>query len=247
MAVVRVLFVLLLPWLFGRSLHAQEDLVTDRPDFTESAAVVGPGRVQIEGGYTFTRAGDVDAHALGEILVRIGLGEILELRLAPNSYVWIDGAEELEGLEDPGLGLKWLIAESGASAAALLLGTSVPTGADELGADGWQPEATIALAHDFARASLGANLGWGWEEAGGERLHTALASVALGVPLGARGGAFVEVYGLAAEGAGGEEAYADAGLTRLLSPDFQLDARVGAGLNGAAADWFVGVGAARRW
>jgi hypothetical protein len=54
-----------------------EPLVTDRPDFTESAATVTRGRTQVEMGYTFTSAGDFDEHAMGELLVRIGWTEIV--------------------------------------------------------------------------------------------------------------------------------------------------------------------------
>ncbi|MFN2421130.1 MAG: transporter, partial [Gemmatimonadota bacterium] len=94
------------------SMNAQGPLVTDRPDFTESAAVVGTGRVQLEGGATWTDLGDSDELALGEILVRIGLHDRLEFRVAPNSYTRVDGPDsDVEGLEDPSLGAKWLLAE----------------------------------------------------------------------------------------------------------------------------------------
>lgn len=231
-------------FLLAGPVLGQEPLITDRPDFTESAAVVDRGRTQIESGYTFTRSADIDQHALGEVLVRVGLGGGLELRLAPNSYAWVEGPDgDVDGFEDAGIGLKWLLADGDPGAAALLAGTSVPTGGDAFGAEGWQPEVTLALA----RGAVGANLGWGWADTGEGRRHTGLVSLAVGLPLGERLGVFLESYAIAAEGAGGEEAYADAGLTRLLSPDLQLDARVGMGLNDRAVDWFVGVGLARRW
>ena len=226
---------------------AQQPLVTDRPDFTESASVVETGRIQLESGASFTDAGDSDELALGEILVRIGAVAGLELRIAGNSYVRIEGPNgDGEGLEDPALGFKWLFAEGERGSAALIAASSVPLGADDVGTEAWQPEVTLALARELGTASVGANLGWGWEKAE-ERIHTGLLSVSLGLPLGERAGAFLESYAIAAEGGGGEEAYFDAGVTRLLNPDFQLDARVGVGLNGEAADWFVGVGATRRW
>ena len=63
-----------------------QDLVTDRPDFTESAVTITPGRVQVEAGASVAEADGTEALAVGELLVRIGLTERWELRLAPGSY-----------------------------------------------------------------------------------------------------------------------------------------------------------------
>jgi hypothetical protein len=64
----------------------EEPLESDRPDFTECSSTVGYQRLQIEGGYTYTHAiaGDPthDAHDLPELLLRYGVAERLELRLA---------------------------------------------------------------------------------------------------------------------------------------------------------------------
>src|SRR5688572_32137659 len=84
----------------------QESLVTDRPDFTESASVPGGGRIQIEGGWTVEGDGDARAHSLGEILVRIGVGERFEARI--ERLTWIsadggDGADDVDGLDDAGI------------------------------------------------------------------------------------------------------------------------------------------------
>lgn len=235
--------------LFGWTApaDAQDPLITDRPDFTESAAVIERGHVQLEGGTTFTRFEDTDELALGEILLRIGIAPRLELRLAPGSYVWIDGPEEeVDGLEDAAIGAKAMLAE-GEIPVAVLFGTSVPTGSHDVGGGVWEPEVKLALAREAGNASMGTNVGWVWTEGEDERLHRGLASATVGLPLGERAGLFLETYGFVTEGAGGEEAYFDAGVTRLLSDDFQLDARLGVGLGADSADWFAGVGAARRW
>src|SRR5688500_18432971 len=111
---------LLLSLLLAGPVVAQEPLITHRPDFTESASVVGRSRVQLEGGATLTRAGEVDELAVGEILLRIGIAPRLELRLGANSHVWIDGPDgELDGFEDATLGAKLLLSE-GPLASAIL-------------------------------------------------------------------------------------------------------------------------------
>ena len=63
-------------------------MVTDRPDATESAVTVGVGVFQLESGYTFDKADGVRIHSLGEILLRVGVADILELRFGINSYQW---------------------------------------------------------------------------------------------------------------------------------------------------------------
>ena len=63
--------------------HPAPELITDRPDFTESSEVVGRGVVQLESGLTFaSRMPAVRQVTLPELLVRIGLGDRVELRLA---------------------------------------------------------------------------------------------------------------------------------------------------------------------
>jgi hypothetical protein len=55
-------------------VSADEPLVTDRPDFTESSSTVGSGVLQLEGGVTFvdSRSG-ADVTSVGEILARWGI------------------------------------------------------------------------------------------------------------------------------------------------------------------------------
>ncbi len=221
--------------------YAQEPLVTDRPDFTESASAVERAHFQLEGGFTLTDKDGENEYAVGEVLLRIGIAPRLELRIAGNSYVASDGDD---GFEDAGVGVKLMIVED----TAVLAGTSVPTGSSGVGSDAWEPEVRLAHQRVLGDLAVGANVGWFSTEVDDERRHGGLASLAFGIPLTDRDGLFLEAYGIATEGSGGEEAYVDGGLTRFFSDDFQLDARVGVGIAGDdAADWFFGVGAARRW
>src|SRR5688500_15833003 len=41
----------------------EESIITDRPDFTEASTTVGKGRVQLEGGYTFSTDKDGQTRA----------------------------------------------------------------------------------------------------------------------------------------------------------------------------------------
>lgn len=234
---------------FVPDLGAQEPLVTDRPDFTESATSVVPGRIQLEGGWTFEDAGAVESHALGEVLLRIGILPRTELRVGLNSFVTVDGpAGDPSGLEDASIGAKIeLVDGRGARpGTAILLGTTIPTGDGDVADEEWQPEAILALAWDLSgRVGLGANVGWTYAGTDDDRFHEGKGSLALGIGLNDRVGVFVEGFGFVSEE--DDPAFADAGLTVLFGDDFQLDGRVGAGLNDEASDWFVGLGATRRW
>lgn len=237
------------------ALGQDAPLITDRPDFTESAETIAPGRFQLEAGLTFTDAGRVEDLSLGEVLGRLGLTGRLELRLGAGSYLDVDGpgGTDASGWEDSSLGVKARLAAGDGGMrpdAALIVATTLPTGARELGGGaGLQPEAVLALAWEPAPGlGLGANLGYAHPRDAGERFHQGFGSVALGWSAGERLGLFAEVYGFSEEEDGGEAtSYANGGATWLLGPDLQLDARLGTGVSGTDTDWFVGVGFARRW
>ena len=81
------------------SSQEPESLVTDRPDFTESASVPGGGRIQVEGGWTVEGDEDASAHSLGEILVRIGIGDRFEARIEPLTWISADGGDGADSFE----------------------------------------------------------------------------------------------------------------------------------------------------
>lgn len=223
-------------------------LVGDRPDFTESAVAVSPGRVQVEAGYTFTRAGEDRVHDLGEALVRVGVVPRAELRIGVNSFSVRDpvGAGTDSGMRDVSLGAKLALPEPSDRAvpkAALLVGTTLPTGSDRFGARDPRPGATVALGWDPAdRIGLGVNGGYTHEQdEDGRRVDELSASGAVSWELSAAAGLFAEYFGLFRD-VGEDENFLSGGATWLLGPDLQLDGRLGVGLDGPDPDYFAGVG-----
>jgi hypothetical protein len=261
-------------WLPAGSLHAQsarqdepdpwaEALITDRPDFTESPLSVAPGRVQLEGGYTFSRLEGERSHTVGELLARIGAVDRLEFRLGLNSLVFQsepDSADvpssqlrSIRGLEDLTLGLKVEVfrpppSKPGLPQLGILAGTSLPTGRSDIGAKGLQPGALLAAGWDLTDwLAAGMNVGYAYAEDEDGRFDELSGSVALGFGLTQRLGAFAEWFGIYPLPDDREDKNnANAGVTYLLSPGFQLDARVGIGLGGPRPNFFVGAGAAWR-
>ncbi|HEX6589769.1 MAG TPA: transporter [Longimicrobiales bacterium] len=230
---------------------------TDRPDFTEGTATVPDGRIQLEAGYTYATAGELTGHQIGEALVRFGLIPGLELRAELPSFQSVSGdfglfEIEESGWSDAGVGMKLGLYEAGLAeglpSVSLLLGTSLPTGDDDFGADGWEPEAILALGWQFTPGlGLGANVGYAQREPVGEERHDEwVTSVALELPVTSSVGAFVEYFAIRPDTDFDEDAdYVDGGLTFLLSPTFQLDGRIGYNLDGDADEMFFGVGLAK--
>lgn len=254
----------------GQQGEAEEEdtIETDRPDFTEASSTVPQGMVQLEMGYTFIYDDDevggvrANTHSGPETLLRVGLTELVELRLFWN-YLWettVEGGATTtnDGAEDFTVGTKVFLLEQEQAIpeASVIFELSTPTGADafsnrhvEFGLNllyGWD------LPEDF---SLGASTGYSTGTdvtaavvAGAPEIedrHSVFhQSVALGVPLAERLGGYVEYFGLYYHGLAGSgpEHYIDGGFTYLLTNDLQLDIRAGHGLSDDADDFFGGAG-----
>lgn len=230
-------------------------LITDRPDFTESASAVAPGHVQLEAGYTFTRSDDdTNEHSLGEALLRIGIARRIEGRVGASS-TWVEQpGDDRSGMDDPSIGVKIVLTEGAGQpswhpAVAILAATTLPVGADEVTEDAWQPGITGAFAWDLSdRLGLGANVGYTYGSEDDMRFDQGSASMALGIGITQRTGAYVEAFTIFPSGDDiGDDVTLNGGITFLVNNSFQLDARVGAGLTDDAPDVFFGFGVARRW
>jgi hypothetical protein len=193
--------------------------------------------------------------SLGEILVRVGLGNIVELRIGLNSYIWekVEGGETQSGLLDSWLGAKINLfqGKKAIPETAVIIGATLPTGSEVFRRDKAQPSAVLAVGWDLSqRFSLGANLGIEnlYSPSEGKHFDSEFASVALGFGATDALGFFLEWFGLTREELDGPNiSYVDGGATYLLNNDFQLDLYGGLGQNGRDPDFFVGTGFAKRW
>lgn len=223
------------------------ELVTDRPDQTESAVAIPRGLVQVETGYLFARALDgVDTHAAPGTLVRIGLGGRTEFRLG---HAGVIGSGGRRGAGDSEVGAKINLipdAEGWRPQLAFLGSLSLPTGGDDYSSGGADPSFLFAFAHDLSpRLSLGYNAGAAWESLAGlpDRDAFIVYSLVLGVSVTDRLGTFLEIFGdHQVTGATLTSASVDGGFTFLLDERVQLDVSVGRRLRGLADDLFVGTG-----
>jgi hypothetical protein len=249
----------------GAAEDEQPELVTDRPDQTESTAVVPRGYFQLEGGWVHT-VDDEDevterSDDIGNLLLRIGISEKVELRLGWNGFTSRDRRaasieDRQEGLRDADIGAKIRLAEQrGARPNVAFLGALVlPIGDDELSSSRFDPSFRFAFAHDLSdRIVVAYNLGMVWESEAdddGERelLSSGIYTLVSGFAITDTVATFVELYGsIPASAAGKPSNSFDTGLVWRVRPNLQLDIAAGVGLSSAAADWFVSAGLSVRF
>lgn len=234
----------------------REPLVTDRPDFTESAQTIQPRSVQVEAGQTFTQEGDVKSLSVGEVLVRTGISKRVELRVSANSWlVERVGNVRNQGLEDGSLGVKIGILDAPDKpgprpAVSLIAATSVPSGSANQRSSMLLPEAKLIGAWDLSeRLAFSSNLNWASGDNDGQRFNEYSGTGSFGYSVTDRVGAYAEYFAFTTRlgGSWNRRQYVNGGLTFLFSPDLQLDARAGLGPHAGAHDFFAGIGISRRW
>ena len=229
------------------------ELVTDRPDFTESSEVVGHRVIQIESGLTFEQTDETMRQVTApQVLVRVGIGPRFEVRFAGDGFVSQSvetpaGVVRSAGHSDAEIGakLKFLDAPSVGFDMAVIPFLSLPTASDGFGTTGHDPGFKLTAARELPRgfglsgnfnvASVTGEDGRAWERE---------ASVSLGHGLAGAWGAYWEAYG--SLGGGQCDCTLNTGITRSLGVNGQVDVEVGRGIGGNAQDWFVGVGFAVR-
>ncbi len=226
---------------------------TDRPDQTESSALVPAHHVQLEFGVAYTDdSPDSEVLEAPALLVRYGLIDRLELRFGiPTLTTQFEGGAESD-FSDPEIGAKIALwAEKGwRPEAALLVGTTIPVGSEDLSSDRFDPAFRFSFGHTLQKNfSLGYNLGVAWETApeddgSGDDTNARLEyTTALGYDFTEKWGGFIEVFGDAPLNDSGGPAHSlDGGLTYLIRENIQLDLAAGVGLTSEAPDWFVTAG-----
>ena len=162
------------------------ELVTDRPDATESSSVVEPGYGQVEMGWLLTDSGDTTSHEFAQTLLRIGVVDHVELRVGWSGYLEADRSDAPEGVGDGELGLKIYFAEERGflPETALLASVSVPWGDSEVSSKEVDPAFRFAFAHTLSdTASLSYNLGAEWGTEDDATLSSFVYTTALGIGL----------------------------------------------------------------
>jgi len=226
------------------------DLVTDRPDFTESSVVVGKGFWQLETGAAYV--GDADgarAFAAPQALLRLGLTNRFELRLGASGFLAerpTIGAEQTVGGSDFEVGAKLTLLDEDRHGVALALIpiVSLPVGSEAFSSGGVDPTLKITWARELPNGfGLSGNVNVMSQSEEHMHLTREAWSVSVGHDLVLGWGGYAEVYGFSSLERDGKAAWTfNGGLTRGIGSDRQFDVTVGRGLTVAAPDWFVSAG-----
>ena len=254
---------------FWEAADLTEPLVTDRPDFTESTDAVPRGRFQLEMGYTFTYDREekdrVRNHTAPEFLLRVGLFDDFELRLGWEGYSWSENQFEgqtrggrsvirenwTQGSNDVLIGFKYKFFEQdGLRPHFGIIGAlSMPSGSSSVSSGDVDPELVLLWAYDVTDwFSVAGNVGMAVPtEESGRFLQTS-SSLSAAFAVSDEVGTYVEYFGFYPNADNSDAAHSlNAGVTYLITDNFQLDVRAGFGLNEEADDFFTGVGFSWRW
>lgn len=241
--------------LTAKAQNEKYELITDRPDQTESSVVVPHKYLQIETGFVMenssTNLFSKKSFAYNSTLLRYGLLVNFELRLGleylgEKSNMENNIKTDMSGLSPLYMGFKVKIADEDGwkPEFAFLGGLVLPLTAN----DNFKPSYTaadirFAFSHTLSdRFSLGYNLGAEWD--GETAIPSYFYSVSLGAAITDNIGMFVESYGWLRES--GAKHLLDAGFTYLLLPNFQLDISGGIGIQNSI-DNFISLGMTYRF
>jgi hypothetical protein len=237
----------------------EEPLESDRPDFTESSTTVGRKRLQIESGYRFTQAKDGDrgdnSHDLPELLVRYGVAERLEVRVA-----WDEGmvferntnpssgrTVTSDGSTDLSFGFKYAISKQKDwfPRTAVIAAVTAPMGSATQGSRQVDAQVNFCYSWEFTKKlSLSCSTGNECTREMEDHFTRFFHSMSIDYELMEKLHAFNEwsVFCRINANDNHPQHYYDGGFTYLVTPNFQLDWSAGVGLSAVSDGFFTGCG-----
>jgi len=134
--------------LAAAPLSSSAQISADRPGFGDGAATVAPGTFQAGLGYAFNTNG-FNSHELGQLLLRYGLTDGVELRGGVNSYV-VNESPLDNGYNGTGVGTKIRLFQNELSSLSGVATLSLPTGTGVYDTRDERARQTAKLAFDGA-------------------------------------------------------------------------------------------------
>jgi Putative MetA-pathway of phenol degradation len=210
---------------YSVSLWAQKPIETDRPDQTETAKIVPPGKFQAESGFLHQH-NDVhdNEYQLPETLLKFGLNSKLELRLITTlAYQSVNDSVTC-GLEPVTIGFKLALWKQ----QGLLPQTSVighlqlsKIATKELQEDYLAPEVRLLFLNKVSKdIEIGYNLGIKWNGQSGQPEYA--YTLAPDFKLGNRLSTYIETFAYLPQNHHADH-WADAGFKYLITNNIQVD------------------------
>jgi len=243
-------FVLL--FLIGAILSAAQttlsasdsEIVTDRPDITESSIVVPKGSLQLENGLTWTSDHGTTTLDATETLIRLGISTRAELRIvAPNYLAGSSENGKASGFGDTALGFKQQLGPlPGDVGLSVIIALSLPTGARSVSSHGFDPFIKFPWLKELKKGwSTGGMQSLFWATQQGGRNLTWEPTFYLEREITKPLVAFAE-YSVDVPRLGGLRQLAHFGTAYKIRAKQQIDFHFGFGLSRAAPDHFFALG-----
>lgn len=222
----------------------QEPIQTDRPDQTETPALVPKGMFQVETGFSVQKNdANSNTQTLPSTLWKYGVNDHFELRLITeftNEKVF---DEKVSGFNPMLIGCKIKIAdEKGIVPKTSFIGhIALPNAASkEFKSEFFAPEFRFVMQHTLSKKmSFSYNLGAEWDGFSPE--PTFIYTVATGYSITEKIGSYIEFFGFAPQQQTANHNF-DGGFTYLISPNVMVDASAGVGINENAPDYYWALG-----
>ena len=221
-----------------------EPIQADRPDQTETPALVPKGMFQVEAGFTFQKNDEFsNTNTLPTVLWKYGVNENFELRLI-TEYVYEKVFDEKqEGLLPVYIGFKAKLAEEKGIVpkTSIIAHIGLPSAATaKYKNEFYAPEFRFVMQHTLSeKMSLSYNLGAEWDGFSAE--PTFLYTLTTGYSITEKLGSYIELFGFAPQNNKANHSF-DGGITYLINNNFMLDLSSGFGITKNAPDYYVAVG-----
>ena len=224
-------------FLFLSSLsfvYTNAQIITDRPDQTESSSTVPHGALQLESGILVGSEGNgnfsTQQFLLPTNLFRYGINNTFELRILSQFERIQIGNQSVQGISDLEVGTKIQFLKNADTNAeiALLSHLVLPSGSKELTGDEYGTINKLCISHTLSEnVGLGYNVGYNYFGSGN---GDATYSIALAIGVNDKVGVYIEPYG---ELANFDEHVSniDAGFTYLANNNLQYDFSFGTGIS----------------
>jgi len=226
---------LLILTLFFTSNSYTQNIITDRPDQTESSVTVGKNIFQIESGVLFRESEDNSVNSFfgPSTLLRYGISKGIELRFVSqyeSTKIELENEDvHYSGLNDIELGAKIQLLKKSTlnTEIAFLTHVIIPTAKEHLTSNSLGVINKLAISHAISnKIGIGYNIGYDFIENKSYLTY----SLAIGVALSEKLSFYSEPFGVLGESNNFESNF-NAGFTYLVTNNFQLDASYGFGIN----------------
>ena len=228
---LKLLFFLFLQTILGNA-QINEPIQADRPDQTETPAIVPRGMFQVETGFTFQKNDEISkTNTLPTVLWKYGVNENFELRLITEFISEKIGKNTQDGLVPIYIGFKVKLDEEKGIVpkTSFIAHIGLPNAASaKYKTNFYAPEFRFVMQHTLSnKFSLSYNLGAEWDGFSAE--PTFIYTLTSGYSVSKKIGLYIETFGFAPQKNKANHNF-DGGITYLINNNFMLDLSSGFGI-----------------